>query len=427
MNTPLRTATLGLALLLAAATSHAQAPTAASISSRPPKPGLEAQAEAGTPPVVIAPRTRSLVVPKTNQPSIQVVTPTAPGEAVSAPVRIELAFKPAPGTRIVPSTFRVLYGLLKIDLTDRLKKHATVTEEGVVVDRAQVPDGPAPLVHAGHRRPRQPGRTGTAVARGQRRLSVPPRYRLSTFHRPPPGGPPMPTPFAAPALALLFCGVLAAWPGPTAATEADTQKMIEALMPTATRSLRNLVVRQKLEPAVSTAPAAQASGAAMRRECDDGRHERLCQRRTRQRRRCRLAAPAAAAVSAPATVAAEAPTRPPPPGPAPSLALSIHFEPNSARVRAESGPLLGSLVAALQSPELKGNRFIIEGHADARGVAERNLRLSQERADEVRLYLVALGVHPSRLRAVGRGNSQPANAGDPAAAQNRRVRVVTVE
>ena len=41
----------------------------------------------------------------------------------------------APGTRIVPSTFRVLYGLLKIDLTDRMKKHATVTEQGVVVDQ----------------------------------------------------------------------------------------------------------------------------------------------------------------------------------------------------------------------------------------------------------------------------------------------------
>lgn len=215
----------------------------------------------------------------------------------------------------------------------------------------------------------------------------------------------MPKPFAAAALALLSFSTLLAGPGPAAATEADTQKMIEALMPTATRSLRNLVVRQKVEAAALAASAASASGAAA------------------------ASAPAAAL----AVAAASPPTRPPaqpsptPAGPAPSLALSIQFEPNSARVRAESGPLLGSLVAALQSPELKGNRFIIEGHADARGAAERNQRLSQERADEVRLYLVALGVHPSRLRAVGRGNSQPVNAGDPSAAENRRVRVVTVE
>ena len=211
----------------------------------------------------------------------------------------------------------------------------------------------------------------------------------------------MPKPLAA--LALLVCAVIAAWPGPVAATETDTQKMIEALMPTATRSLRNLVVRQKPEPAASASSAAHSASSA-------------------------ASAPEAVAVAASAVAPAPVPALPPTPaGPAPSLALSIQFEPNSSRVRAESGPLLGSLVAALQSPELKGNRFIIEGHADARGVAERNLRLSQERADEVRLYLVALGVHPSRLRAVGRGNSQPVNAGDPAAAENRRVRVVTVE
>ena len=116
-----------------------------------------------------------------------------------------------------------------------------------------------------------------------------------------------------------------------------------------------------------------------------------------------------------------------PAGPAPSLSLAIRFEANSARVRPESGVVLGSLVAAMQSPELKASRFLIEGHTDARGAAAQNQRLSQERADEVRLYLVALGVNPARLRAVGKGATQPTNSGDPNAAENRRVRVVTVE
>ena len=89
--------------------------------------------------------------------------------------------------------------------------------------------------------------------------------------------------------------------------------------------------------------------------------------------------------------------------------------------------MLGSLVAAMQSPELKASRFLIEGHADPRGAAAQNQRLSQERADEVRLYLVSLGVHPARLRAVGKGASQLINAEDPGAPENRRVRVVTVE
>jgi OOP family OmpA-OmpF porin len=100
--------------------------------------------------------------------------------------------------------------------------------------------------------------------------------------------------------------------------------------------------------------------------------------------------------------------------PAPSLSLAIQFDSNSSRVRPESGPVLGNLVAALLSPELKGIRFAIEGHTDAVGPAARNLVLSQERADEVRLYLVALGVHPSRLKAVGKGATQTRQPAGPA-------------
>lgn len=102
-----------------------------------------AKAELEAPPEI---RTRQILVPKTNVPGIRVISPSAAGTAVAAPLRIELAFTPMPGTRIVPSTFRVLYGLLKIDLTDRLRQHATVSETGVVVDRAVVPDGQHRLI-----------------------------------------------------------------------------------------------------------------------------------------------------------------------------------------------------------------------------------------------------------------------------------------
>lgn len=98
-----------------------------------------AQAEVDAPPS----RTRAMPVPgpRAPAPSIRVLAPRLQGAPVRAPLRIELAFAPAPGTRIVPDTFRVLYGLLKIDLTERLRPHATVSEAGVVVDGAQVPDG----------------------------------------------------------------------------------------------------------------------------------------------------------------------------------------------------------------------------------------------------------------------------------------------
>ena len=140
MTTLLRTATICLALFLAAADSRAEGfelITAAEAQQ-------EASAVAANPQPA---RTRGMPAPpRPGQPAIQVLTPATVGTAVNAPVRIEVAFKPAPGTRIVPSTFRVLYGLLKIDLTDRLKKHATVTESGVVVDQAQVPAGQHRLI-----------------------------------------------------------------------------------------------------------------------------------------------------------------------------------------------------------------------------------------------------------------------------------------
>lgn len=139
MNTPLRTLLLCLALLMASAASRAEGFELITAEEAQ----LEAQAAAAAPREV---RTRGLPVARPGQPAIEMVTPAVAGSAVNAPVRIEAAFKPAPGTRIVPSTFRVLYGLLKIDLTDRMRKHATVTEQGVVVDQARVPAGQHRLI-----------------------------------------------------------------------------------------------------------------------------------------------------------------------------------------------------------------------------------------------------------------------------------------
>ncbi len=102
---------------------------------------METQAEAAAPPEI---RARVTPAPRPDATAIRVVSPS--GGGVAAPVRIEVAFKAAPGARIVPSTFRVLYGLLKIDLTDRMRQHATVTESGVVVEQAQVPEGQHRLI-----------------------------------------------------------------------------------------------------------------------------------------------------------------------------------------------------------------------------------------------------------------------------------------
>ncbi|MBL8341755.1 MAG: hypothetical protein JNL30_09835 [Rubrivivax sp.] len=88
-------------------------------------------------------RTRSLTRPGGSAKSglaIRVVAPTQAGP-VAAPFRIELAFDAPAGVKVVPSTFRVQYGVLKLDLTERLRRFATISETGVVVSNAAVPDG----------------------------------------------------------------------------------------------------------------------------------------------------------------------------------------------------------------------------------------------------------------------------------------------
>jgi outer membrane protein OmpA-like peptidoglycan-associated protein len=111
----------------------------------------------------------------------------------------------------------------------------------------------------------------------------------------------------------------------------------------------------------------------------------------------------------------------------PSLSLLIQFDLNSARVKPESQQALANLATALKSPELLASKFAVEGHTDATGRADSNLRLSQQRADAVRDLLASQGIASQRLQASGKGASDLANKTDPAAAENRRVKIVNLE
>ena len=111
----------------------------------------------------------------------------------------------------------------------------------------------------------------------------------------------------------------------------------------------------------------------------------------------------------------------------PSLSLLIQFDFNSASVKPESQQALANLAQALQSKELLDSKFAIEGHTDAKGRADYNLKLSQLRAEGVRSFLARNGVALSRLSAVGKGSSELSNEADPLAAENRRVRIVNLD
>ena len=110
-----------------------------------------------------------------------------------------------------------------------------------------------------------------------------------------------------------------------------------------------------------------------------------------------------------------------------SLSLLIQFDFNSARVKTESSQALANLATALQSKELLAAKFAIEGHTDSKGGADYNQRLSQQRADAVRDFLVGKGIDSTRLSSAGKGASDPANKNDPLAAENRRVKIVNLQ
>ena len=105
--------------------------------------------------------------------------------------------------------------------------------------------------------------------------------------------------------------------------------------------------------------------------------------------------------------------------------LLITFVSGSAELTDSAKRTLETLAQALKHPRLTSSRFVIEGHADRRGLADANLRLSAGRARSVRDYLVqSQGVDAARLAAVGKGDRQPLNRGVIDAPENRRVTVV---
>jgi OmpA-OmpF porin, OOP family len=53
------------------------------------------------------------------------------------------------------------------------------------------------------------------------------------------------------------------------------------------------------------------------------------------------------------------------------------------------------------------SNVVITGHTDRLGSASANQRLSQQRADGVKAYLVGKGVAPGRVTAKGEGASRP--------------------
>jgi len=106
----------------------------------------------------------------------------------------------------------------------------------------------------------------------------------------------------------------------------------------------------------------------------------------------------------------------------------VFFEVNKAVIRDVSFELLDEVATVIiDHPNLVLIR--VEGHTDSDGSESYNERLSQSRAASVVDYLVARGVEPERLDAVGFGESRPidTNKTSDGKQKNRRVEFVIVE
>lgn len=106
--------------------------------------------------------------------------------------------------------------------------------------------------------------------------------------------------------------------------------------------------------------------------------------------------------------------------------VDIFFDYDQSAVTFDSKPVLDQNANIIRS---SGNKFqvvVIEGYCDIRGTEEYNLALGQRRADSAANYLIGLGISPSKVQAVSRGETEQFAAGTTEYdyQQNRRAHFV---
>ena len=107
--------------------------------------------------------------------------------------------------------------------------------------------------------------------------------------------------------------------------------------------------------------------------------------------------------------------------------IEVRFDLDSAVLDEESIPMLLVLAEFLESSAIQ--RVEIQGHTDEQGSPAYNMRLSQQRADSVKAFLVETGIDPSRLQTKGWGQTRPLSpeGSIESRARNRRVEFVILD
>ena len=104
-------------------------------------------------------------------------------------------------------------------------------------------------------------------------------------------------------------------------------------------------------------------------------------------------------------------------------AKTILFDIGKATIKFESAEILNQIINVLK--KFPNSRFRIEGHTDSTGKKAKNIELSQNRADAVKIYLIQGGIASERLESKGYGPEKPiaSNKNKKGRALNRRVEI----
>lgn len=104
-------------------------------------------------------------------------------------------------------------------------------------------------------------------------------------------------------------------------------------------------------------------------------------------------------------------------------AKTILFDTDKSVVKTQAEFILDNIAKIMN--ENKDFHFVIEGHTDNVGSAEHNLKLSQDRADSIKKYLIQKGIDKKRLEAKGYGLTRPLENNNTERGReiNRRVEI----
>jgi outer membrane protein OmpA-like peptidoglycan-associated protein len=104
----------------------------------------------------------------------------------------------------------------------------------------------------------------------------------------------------------------------------------------------------------------------------------------------------------------------------------VQFATGRATITPDSFARLDALVEYMTHK--KTARLEISGHTDNAGKKAANKKLSQQRADAIRDYLVSKGVEAGRIKAVGYGDEKPIAPNDTSEGRqkNRRIEAIAL-